>query len=396
MHDGWQRTQIGAIADIVMGQSPPSDTVTDNREAASALPFLQGNAEFGPEYPKPKFSCTSPLKLARPGDILISVRAPVGEINHADQSYAIGRGLAAVNFHGVGQRIGYRILQSQVRQLRRAAQGSTFDAVSTADIISLVVHIPSLPEQQKITEVLDAIDGQIDAAKVYLSKLKRQLDGAALSLCIDAGWPDVCLRDTLDAARGSRIQTGPFGSQLHAYDYVTDGIPVVMPQDIVAGRISITQIATIGANKVAELSRHRLREGDLVFSRRGDLNRCAVVTSREVGWLCGTGCLLVRAGDVELLPGWLALAYQGWRCQQQVAARAVGSTMQNLNTGVLESLTVPLAPVEEQRRVLAVIGQYRSACVETEAEIAKLTVLKQALMDDLLTGRVRVPVGADV
>ncbi|MGH3834368.1 MAG: restriction endonuclease subunit S [Pseudonocardiaceae bacterium] len=257
------------------------------------------------------------------------------------------------------------------------------------------VGVPPLAEQRRMVEILDSVDEQSSTAKMCLSKLVRQLDGATLSLGGDARWPDVRLGDVLDGARGSRIQTGPFGSQLHAHDYVVDGTPVVMPQDILAGKISTTQIATVGQGKIAELSRHILCEGDVVLSRRGDLGRCSLITVRETGWLCGTGCLLVRTGNVSLTPGWLALVYRGWHCQMQIAARAVGSTMPNLNTSILESLVFPLPSVDDQYRALAMINQYRDACARSEAVIAKYVALKQALMDDLLTGRVRVPVGAE-
>src|SRR5438552_10761900 len=91
---GWQSATLGQIAVITMGQSPPS--VTYNTHGAG-LPFLQGKADFTAVFPRPQVYCTEPQKVAREGAVLISVRAPVGDVNLADRRYAIGRGLAALD-----------------------------------------------------------------------------------------------------------------------------------------------------------------------------------------------------------------------------------------------------------------------------------------------------------
>src|SRR4051812_21923514 len=101
-------------------------------------------------------------------------------------------------------------------------------------------------------------------------------------------WTEAKLRDVV-AKDG--LQTGPFGGQLHSYEYVRDGVPVVMPQDLIAGGISEVQIARVPEAKAESLSRHRLRTGDLIFGRRGDIGRVALATPSNAGWLCGTGCL---------------------------------------------------------------------------------------------------------
>src|SRR3990167_8165431 len=96
---------------------------------------------------------------------------------------------------------------------------------------------------------------------------------------------------------GGEIQTGPFGSQLHAADYVPVGVPSIMPQNIGDNRIVEDSIARITPDDAKRLSRYLVRRGDIVYSRRGDVERRALVRDREDGWLCGTGCLRVRLGD---------------------------------------------------------------------------------------------------
>ncbi|WP_442854243.1 restriction endonuclease subunit S [Arthrobacter sp. Soil762] len=129
-----------------MGQAPSSRYVVD-RDGNIGMPFLQGNGEFGDISPTPRLWCTKPVKLARAGDTLISVRAPVGEVNLADQDYAIGRGLAAIRFRGIDARYGAHQLMLRRRQLKRVAQGSTFDAVSTVTLRVLRFPFPIGPSR---------------------------------------------------------------------------------------------------------------------------------------------------------------------------------------------------------------------------------------------------------
>ena len=96
------------------------------------------------------------------------------------------------------------------------------------------------------------------------------------------------------------VQTGPFGSQLHASDYSEDGTPVVMPQDMVDGRICCDAIARVADEFVQRLDRHKLKAGDIVFSRRGDVGRFAVVTPKEEGWICGTGSIRIRLNSPHI------------------------------------------------------------------------------------------------
>ena len=160
----------------------------------------------------------------------------------------------------------------------------------------------------------------------------------------------------LETETGGVIQTGPFGSQLHMSDYSDEGTPVVMPTNIRDMRIDPTDIARVGDEHVDRLVRHQLRPGDILYSRRGDVEKCALVTEHETGWLCGTGCLLVRVQGEHIDTRFLAYqlstpAKRGW-----IRQHAVGLTMLNLNTGILREIPIELPDFEEQRRIAGVLG----------------------------------------
>jgi len=162
------------------------------------------------------------------------------------------------------------------------------------------------------------------------------------------------------ADSGGLIQTGPFGSQLHQSDYSDKGIPVVMPADIKNGRIDESRVARVYEGHVERLKRHKLEVGDIVYGRRGDIGRQAIIRSENEGWLCGTGCLRLSLGRFpRIVPEYLHLYLSmpeviGW-----IQNQAIGATMPNLNTQILKR--VPLIfpeDVEAQKKMVAVFATY--------------------------------------
>jgi type I restriction enzyme S subunit len=154
---------------------------------------------------------------------------------------------------------------------------------------------------------------------------------------------------------GGDVQTGPFGSQLHASDYVPVGVPSVMPQNIGDNVIHELGIARITPHDANRLSRYLLREGDIVYSRRGDVERRALVRAENDGWLCGTGCLRVRLGsgaDPRFISYYLGHpAVRAW-----IVRHAIGATMPNLNTKILSVLPVVLPHRCEQHAIGMLLG----------------------------------------
>ncbi len=159
--DGWKLVRLENVADIVMGQSPPGETVLDwdgGAHMGDGLPFIQGNAEFGMTFPSPVKWCIQPARTADTEDLLISVRAPVGETNRANQLLSIGRGLAAIRFTQSDKTFGWHAINYVKGSLERVAQGSTFTAISGDELRDLQIVLPSLPEKRAIAAVLDSID----------------------------------------------------------------------------------------------------------------------------------------------------------------------------------------------------------------------------------------------
>ena len=171
---------------------------------------------------------------------------------------------------------------------------------------------------------------------------------------VDA-WEYTTLGEICARGKGG-VQTGPFGSQLHAADYVAVGIPSIMPQNIGDNRIIRDGIARIPLEDAERLGRYRVRAGDIVYSRRGDVERRALVRKEEEGWLCGTGCLRVRFGFDDVDPAFASFFLGDPRVRAWIVRHAQGATMPNLNTAILSALPFVVPPLEEQRAIAHILG----------------------------------------
>ena len=155
----------------------------------------------------------------------------------------------------------------------------------------------------------------------------------------DRNWPMATMGDVAE------IKIGPFGTLLHKEDYIVGGHALVNPSHIVDGKISVDISLTISDEKYEELTAYHLKIDDIVLGRRGEMGRCAVV--REEGLLCGTGSLIIRPND-KLKPYFLQTIISNPTYKKIIEDKAVGVTMMNLNVPIVESLRIPMLPIELQ------------------------------------------------
>jgi type I restriction enzyme S subunit len=191
--EGWVSAKLPKIAKINMGQSPPGRSYNNRGDG---LPFFQGKADFGDRYPTVRVWCSQPKKIAHPGDVLISVRAPVGPTNVADRVCAIGRGLAAIAPLG---EIPSEIILFRLRvlepELALSGTGSTFSAISRKDIEEIDIDVPPLAEQKRIVAEVKELLTSVNSTKNRLAKvsliLKRFRQAVLAAACsgrLTADW----------------------------------------------------------------------------------------------------------------------------------------------------------------------------------------------------------------
>ncbi|CUI04197.1 Type I restriction-modification system, specificity subunit S [Janthinobacterium sp. CG23_2] len=297
-------------------------------------------------------------------------------------------------------------------------------------VLSFPVWIPELTEQESIADLGEALDERIrllrktnitleaiaqalfkswfvdfDPVRAKMEgRVPEGMDEATAALFPEAlvksklgfvpnGWLATTLAEQTSRHGGS-IQTGPFGSQLHASDYSELGTPVAMPKDIENRRINTSSVARVAEEHVIRLARHQLSKGDIVFSRRGDVERHALVMEREEGWLCGTGCLLVRPGKTWKWPAYLSMLLDTPQVRLWLVQHAVGATMPNLNTGILGSIPLvePRARILDKFEPIVMALELRRS--ENLATMETLAVLRDTLLPRLISGQLRLPEAA--
>lgn len=168
--------KLSDIAEITMGQSPRSEYYNSNEEG---MPFLQGNRTFGDKYPNFDTYTTNPTKIANVNDVIMSVRAPVGDLNITPKKICLGRGVCSIHMKNGNQDFLYYLMKYYVKDILNRECGTVFGSVNKNDISSLIVKIPErFEEQKKISSILSVLDDKIELNK----KINRNLEAQAQAI----------------------------------------------------------------------------------------------------------------------------------------------------------------------------------------------------------------------
>jgi type I restriction enzyme S subunit len=397
------KRRLKYVASIVAGQSPSGEDVTE----AGDFPFLQGCAEFGDKYPVPTKFCSAPPKRAHKGAWLISVRAPVGQLNYADQDYGIGRGVAGISAKTIDRHfLGY-ILRHSVATLRSIATGSTYEA-SAGQVGNLSIPYPDIATQQAIADFLDRETARIDQ---LIEKKERQVEllGEKLEAqnaeCITLGLnSDVTKRTTnIDWAREIPVHwsTANLRQLFASAEY---GISESMSDE---GELAVLRMGNIQDGEIVCDSlgfvdrvdrRLTLRSGDLLFNRTNsrDLVGKVGIFHRSDGDKFSFASYLVRIRPSEITQSeYLNLLLNSRPVLGAARALAIPSISQsNLNPNRYGSIPVPLPPVGEQKEIAAHLSLLISKNSDIErcikSSLARLRELRAALITAAATGQIDV------
>jgi type I restriction enzyme S subunit len=185
------------------------------------------------------------------------------------------------------------------------------------------------------------------------------------------GFKKVALSELAD------IKIGPFGSLLHKEDYMCGGHPILNPSHIVNGKIVPDNHLTISDEKYNELEAYHLNIGDVIMGRRGEMGRCAVITSK--GFLCGTGSLLIRSKG-EVTADYIQKIISFPSFKKVIEDLAVGQTMLNLNVPIVSMFQIIKPPIEVQNNYYTFVEQTNKSKLEIQKSLDKLEILKKSLM----------------
>lgn len=396
---------LSDIAHVEMGQSPDSRFVVE--DPFQGLAFLQGNAEFGAVYPEPKFGCLRPAKKCKANDVLISVRAPVGAINLADRDYCIGRGLAAIRGEGIKPSLLGEVVARQLTALRRVAQGTTFEAINKKDLLTLKLSLPPKTDWPQIAEILDTLDTAIHETEAIIAKLKAVKQGLLHDLLtrgIDANgelrppqaeaphlykqsplgwipkeWDAQPLGCIAEVSRGKFTHRPRNDSRFYGGMY-----PFIQTGDVAAveGEFVSTYSQTLSDRGISVSQ--EFPAGTIAITIAANIADTAILAIPMYFPDSVVGAIVDKAHNGRFVE--LSIR----KAKRILDARAPQSAQKNIN---LQDLRPLLLAVPEKPEQDAIAIRYETLQNQLQSEqdaLAKYRFKKSGLMDDLLTGRVRV------
>ena len=251
--------------------------------------------------------------------------------------------------------------------------------LNKASLSATPFSFPSLADQKQAIAELNKINETIEDCR----ELLRNLDALAQSLFYDffgdpVTNPKGFIQNKLKEV--AIVKIGPFGSLLHKEDYINGGTPLVNPVHMLNGYVKIDKDFSIDDDKKELLSSYLLRTNDIVFGRRGDIGRCALITAEEDGFLCGTGSLFVRF-YTQINSLFALWCFMQPSVKKFLIDKAKGATMLNINCGIVESIPLILPPLELQEKFAERIEQIEAQKKVVESTIAELQTLLDSRMD---------------
>lgn len=258
---------LGSVAKVIAGQSPPSSTYNS---VGDGLPFFQGKADFQEMYPKVRiWSNSIQRKEAEPGDILISVRAPVGAVNICNQKSIIGRGLSAIRpKSSLNGKFLYYYLKANEKRIDALGTGSTFKAITQDTLQKILIPLPSLDDQRRIAYLLGKVEGAIAQRKQHLQQLDDLLKSIFLEMFgnpvrNEKGWDsnelEALCEEVIDCPHSTPI-----------YSDEKTGFYCVRSGDIIDGYLDLCNTLPVELSVYEErIKRYRPQKGDIVYSREG-------------------------------------------------------------------------------------------------------------------------------
>lgn len=294
-----------------------------------------------------------------------------------------------------------------IDQCKRMMVGAQYPALNDSQVKKIYITLPPLHEQHRIATVLSKIDDAIQRSRQEISETEHLKTGMMQELMtkgighnefkdsdigkIPENWIFGKIID-FSKTKDEPVQTGPFGAQLHSSDYIEKGIPLILIKNVLGGKIIENDIPRISLKKAEELSRYRLKSGDIVFSRVGSVGRSAVIKEHHNGWLVSGQMLRVRMENPEISNDFLSYMIQTKWFQKSLESRIVGATRKSINTEILSNLPVVKPNLPEQHFISSILSTIDNKLDLQRQRTTLYERLKQGLMNELLTGKRRVKV----
>lgn len=400
--EGWKQSKLKYVCNITMGQSIDSNQVSFNKQD---IPFLQGKAEFGEKHPTPKNYCHSGKKYCNKGDLLLSVRAPVGAINYADKTYAIGRGLASISAPTNLVSFYWYLLEVYRVELISKMTGSTFEAVTIEDVKNIKMFLPENENEMiKISQQLILQDNKLEnliknkEKQIQLLEEKRQV---VITETMTKGLdPNVPMKDSgidwigdipvhWEVVRLKRLSTR-IGDGLHGTPTYSDtGTYYFINGNNLGAKSLIIKDST---NKIDE-NEFRKYKNDLTnetifISLNGTIGNLSIYNGEPVMLSKSVGYINLNDGCKEFI----YYCLQSSHIETYFNLSFAGTTIDNLSLATLRNTPIFIPGRAEQLKIVEYLNtqleRYAAVFSDLEDQIQKLKECRESLIYEAVTGKI--------
>jgi type I restriction enzyme S subunit len=352
------------------------------------------------------------------GQLLIVTRTGVGKLALAPCDIAISQDITGLYVDEAKADPDFLLhrMRLGVEDLKKLNQGTSINGIIRSDLTAYPFELPPLPLQRRISAILSALDRTIERTEALVEKDKKIRLGLMQDLFVrglkmpdvtgsknlsrrtrfgllPAHWKTGSLLDITDRYR-QPILTGPFGAELGNDDFVEDGVPLLRIGNVQHGRMDLRDLLFVNLSKAQQHRRYAVREGDLLFARQGATTGRNALASREVnGFLINYHIIRVALDNTCCAPLFIEAAFASEIVMRQIERDKGRGTREGINTAQLTALEIPIAPLDEQRRIADVLESAGIQIEVAERQLSKLQALKNGLARELLEDR--TPSGAE-
>ena len=370
--------KLKEVCMINMGQSPDSSSYNEKKEG---IPFYQGNADFGEKYPITRVWCNTPIKIAQSGDILISVRAPIGALNYAKEECCIGRGLSAItpDKEKMSLEFVYWFLKGKNLELNRKGTGSTFKAISRKVLEEIMIPDINLKKQCEYANVLEKIHAAIQMRKQELKHLDFLLKARFVEMFGDPvanemGWDTLPLENACKA-----IVDCPHSTP--SYTKEDTGFRCIRTSIVKKNRILWDEIEYIPEDEyVKRIQRKKPDVGDIVYTREGAILGIAAIIDRNCNVALGQRSMLLSPNIDKCASEFLCVAMNSDSFLDNALKGVSGSASPHINVGDIKAFRMIMPPIELQNQFVDFVHQVDKSKVAVQKALDETQILFDSLM----------------
>ena len=376
-----QYKSLKDMAEITMGQSPDSSSYNEDE---NGIPFYQGNADFGEIHPTARVWCDEPKKIAKAGDILISVRAPIGALNYATEECCIGRGLAAITIENESERnYVFHLLRAQNKALNSKGTGSTFKAIGKSVLEDVQVPVISLEQQELSMKIMDNVEGVIRQRKQELQLLDNLIKARFVELF---GNPKTNEKGFTKAPMGEYMTLLTDFSSNGSYKTLDSGVTMydepnyawmVRTTDLESGDMS--SIKYIDEKAYELLSKSKIYGGEIIMNKIGSAGKVYLMPEIDMPASLGRNAFMFRYDDrinVRFLYEQLVSEYGQAEIQQYVR----GAVTKTITKDDARSVLIIVPEKELQDEYAEFVKQVDKSKVAVQKSLDETQLLFDSLM----------------